>query len=293
MIRPVLSIGLPVYNGENYLREAIDSLLSQTFDDFELIISDNASTDRTSEICQYFMGKDKRIRYFRSETNLGMHKNWNRVFELSSGKYFKWAAHDDLYAPQFLAKCVDILNQDKTMVLCSTRTKIIDEAGNFLRDYDVFVKTDSFSPHDRFYNMLAVDHWCFQIFGVIRSDVLAETPLHGYFFGSDRNLLAELSLRGRVYEVPEYLFLRRDHIAASARQASNHWERLINYNPTGASQTKFLGVRRIYEYAASIYRTPLGVLERLLCYVVLMRLMIEKVWHRFLYIMKPFLHAKS
>ena len=255
MNHPLVSIGLPVYNGEKYLEEALDSLLSQTFKDFELIISDNASTDKTGDICQCYLEKDDRVRYYRSETNLGMHRNWNYVFELSSGKYFKWAAHDDLYAPQFVEKCVDILDRDASVVLCSTRTKIVNENGQFLKNYDVFVTADLLKPHERFYNMLAVDHWCFQIFGVIRSDVLKETPLHGYYFGSDRNLLAELCLHGRVYEVPEYLFLRRDHPAASTSlETLHHWEKLVSYNPTKSSQTKFLGIRRTYEYAVSISR---------------------------------------
>jgi hypothetical protein len=131
--------------------------------------------------------------------------------------------------------------------------------------------------------MLAVDHWCFPIFGVIRSDVLKDTPLHGSYFGSDRNLLAELCLHGKLYEVPEYLFFRRDHPAASTSlETLNHWERLVSYNPTGSSQTRFLAARRIYEYAASIYRSPLRISESLLCYLTLLQLIIEKIWRRLL-----------
>src|SRR5688572_10868700 len=98
---PRVSIGLPVYNGENYLAEAIDSILAQTFEDFELIISDNASTDRTQEICEAYAAKDGRIRYYRSEVNKGSAWNFNRVFELARGEYFKWAAHDDYIAPEY------------------------------------------------------------------------------------------------------------------------------------------------------------------------------------------------
>jgi glycosyltransferase involved in cell wall biosynthesis len=278
---PILSIGLPVYNGEDYLGLALDSLLAQTFNDFELIISDNASTDGTRDICECYSKKDDRIRYYRSDTNLGMHRNWNRVFELSSGKYFKWAAHDDLYTPRFLEKCVDVLDHDESVVLCYSRTKIINETGQFVRDYDVFLKTDSSKPYDRFYNMLAVDHWCFPIFGVIRSDILKDTPLHGYYFGSDRALLAELCLHGRVCEIPEYMFLRRDHPNASTSFANlNHWERLISFNPTKSSQATYLGPRRIYEYTASIHRSPLTCTDRLLAYLILLRLIVEKVWRR-------------
>jgi glycosyltransferase involved in cell wall biosynthesis len=276
LINPRVSIGLPVFNGENYLEEALESLLAQSFVNFELIISDNASADRTQEICHTYMLQDKRVRYYRNQTNLGVHKNWNRVFELSSGEYFKWAAHDDLYAPEFVERCVDALDKDPSIVLCFTKTKIIDEQGRNLRDYQFDIDTNSPRPHERFYNMLSVNHWCFQIFGVIRSNVLRMTPLHGNYFGSDRNLLAELSLYGPVYEIPEILFFRRDHRQSSNQLAMGKWERLVAYNPTRSSQTHFLALRRFREYAASIRRTSISRTERVLCYLELARLALEK-----------------
>src|SRR5690349_812781 len=92
---PQVSIGLPVYNGEKYLLNAIGSLLKQDFEDFELVISDNASTDKTEAMCHEFAAKDKRIRYHRNETNIGATGNYNRVFRLSNGEFFRWASHDD------------------------------------------------------------------------------------------------------------------------------------------------------------------------------------------------------
>jgi len=115
--KPRVSIGLPVYNGENYLEEAIDSILAQTYKDFELIISDNASTDRTPDICQAYANKDPRIRYYRNEKNIGAAVNFNRVFELSSSEYFKWAAHDDIIAPDYISECIEILDNDDSIVL--------------------------------------------------------------------------------------------------------------------------------------------------------------------------------
>src|SRR3712207_6191103 len=109
---PKVSIGLPVYNGEKFIREAIDSILNQTFEDFELIISDNASTDETAAICQTYAAQDRRVRYFRNLENIGAAGNHNRVFEAASGKYFKWAAHDDLCGPNFVAECVNVLDRD-------------------------------------------------------------------------------------------------------------------------------------------------------------------------------------
>ena len=106
---PRVSIGIPVYNGGRFIKEAIDSILAQTFEDFELILSDNASTDETEEICKEYATLDRRIRYYRNEENLGAAKNYNRVFELSNGEYFKWASHDDLCAPEYLERCIAAL----------------------------------------------------------------------------------------------------------------------------------------------------------------------------------------
>ena len=108
-----LSIGLPIYNGEEFLKEAIESLINQTFEDFEIVISDNASTDQTQQICRYYADLDPRIRYYRCKQNLGAAWNYNRVFELSYGEYFKWAAHDDFCGPAFFERCVDALDRDK------------------------------------------------------------------------------------------------------------------------------------------------------------------------------------
>lgn len=135
--QPRLSIGLPVFNGDKFLNKAIDSLLAQTFEDFELIISDNASTDKTEEICRTYAEKDQRIRYYRNEKNIGCARNFNRVFKLSSAEYFKWAAHDDLHAPNFLMKCVEVLDQNPSVILCHSQVYIIDEYGKFLQNYDL------------------------------------------------------------------------------------------------------------------------------------------------------------
>src|SRR4051794_25259685 len=116
---PKVSIGLPVYNGEAFLAEAVESLLAQTFTDFEILLVDNASTDRTQEICRAFAARDPRVKYHRNETNIGGGPNWNRAYDLtpSDSTYFKWAAHDDRHAPDFLARCVEALDRDPGLAL--------------------------------------------------------------------------------------------------------------------------------------------------------------------------------
>ena len=116
-IIPRVTIGLPVYNGQNYLVETLESLLAQTYTDFELVISDNASTDRTEAICRQYAAGDARIRYYRNDENIGASANYNRAFELGRGEYFKWAAHDDLLAPTYLERCVEVLDANPDVVL--------------------------------------------------------------------------------------------------------------------------------------------------------------------------------
>src|SRR5450755_1644977 len=178
---PLLSIGLFVYNGEPFLRETLDSILSQTFRDFELIISDNASTDGTQQICEAYGASDSRIRYYRSETNKGAGWNIRRVFSLATGKYFKQAACDDLYDPAFLAECIAVLERDDTCVLAHARTRVIDERGVFLENYNWPLRADSPDRITRFREMLLNDHMCYQIFGVMRRDALLRIPPQGSY----------------------------------------------------------------------------------------------------------------
>ena len=135
MNRPRVSVGLPVCNGENYLDAAVRSILSQDYEDFELVISDNASTDRTQEICLDFARQDPRVKYSRLAANCGAVSNFQRVFRLSTGDYFKWAAHDDVCTPDFLERCVAVLERDPAVVLCCGQTQLINDDGSPVR-YD-------------------------------------------------------------------------------------------------------------------------------------------------------------
>jgi len=131
---PRLNIGLPVFNGEKYLAQTLESILGQTYSDFELIISDNASTDGTQDICLEYAARDRRIRYHRNSQNIGAAQNWFYVFDLSSSEYFASVAHDDIYDREYMHKCVDVLEQDASVIVCYSKTRAIDGSGNFLRD---------------------------------------------------------------------------------------------------------------------------------------------------------------
>jgi len=217
--KPCVSLGLPVFNGEKYLKQVLDSILAQTYLDFELTISDNASIDKTQHICLKYAAKDNRIRYYRNKENIGASKNFNRVFLLSSGEYFKWCAHDDVLAPEYLQKCVRVLDNDSSIILCHSKTARIDEKGVVVGDYDDMTlnKITSWKPHERFGDLISQHNSCWAIMGVVRASSLRKTPLHGDYLDEDRNLLAEIGLMGRIYEIPEHLFFRRDHPQAYTR----------------------------------------------------------------------------
>ncbi|NES80205.1 MAG: glycosyltransferase family 2 protein [Moorea sp. SIO2B7] len=269
---PCVSIGLPVYNGENFIKQAIDCILDQTFEDFELIISDNASTDITEQICREYAAKDNRIRYYRNQKNIGAAPNFNQVFELSRGKYFKWAAHDDLCAPEFLELCVEVLENDDSIILCHSKTRLIihDKQGKLKKEknHTLELKTDSFNPQERFSELILIPHWCFQFFGVIRADILKNTPLIGKYAASDRGLLAELGLLGRFYEIPKYLFSYRIHPQHSVSKWSHNpilytaW-----FDPAKKGRIVFPRWRLFSAYFTATRKTSLSWNERLYCYL--------------------------
>lgn len=273
--RPRVSVGMPVYNGENYIREALDSILSQTFRDFELIISDNASTDATEEICKEYLAKDERVRYYRNSCNRGATWNNNRVFELAQGEYFKWAAHDDICASEFLEQCVEALDRDPSVVLAYPWTKNIDQNGKVTGEYDLDgkLKLASFRPPVRFRSMQRA-FMCYPIFGVIRSDVLKQTPLLGSFGHADGALLARLALMGRFYEVPKHLFLNRRHPEQSTSVCSkdgkcDFYAFLVWWDPDNAGRIVFPTWRLFGEYCKAIAETPIPLYDQARCYLTM------------------------
>jgi glycosyltransferase involved in cell wall biosynthesis len=276
--RPRVSIGLPVFNGENYLEKAIQSILNQTYTDFELIISDNASTDKTQQICETYSVQDRRIRYFRNEKNLGAAKNYNRVFELSSGEYFKWAAHDDVLHPEFIEQSVTILDQNPSVVLCQAKTGRINEYDVLVGIYEEYqyLRIASPKPHERFFDLIRLDHSCNIVFGLMRVDALQKTSLIGSYPGSDRPLLAQLGLIGGFHEIPEILFYRRDHAQTTWRVWGEKSEVVAWYDTTKAGRIIFPYWRLCFEYFKSISRIPLNWSNRLLCYVQFARLFKQK-----------------
>ena len=276
--KPRVSIGLPVFNGEQYIEEALDSILAQTHSDFELIISDNASTDRTEEICRAYTARDERIRYLRNETNLGAAKNFGCVFELSSGEYFKWASYDDVLGPEFLSRCITVLDQEPSIILCHAKTGRIDEHSALVGVYEEYqyLRLSSRKPHERFFDFIRLGHSCNIVFGVMRASALRMTSLIGPYPASDRVLLAQLALIGQLYEIPDILFYRRDHPQTTWRVWGDKPERVAWYDSTKAGRIVFPYWRLYFEYFMSINRVQLGWSDRLLCYIQWARLLKQR-----------------
>jgi glycosyltransferase involved in cell wall biosynthesis len=267
---PRVSIGLPVRDGARYLRGTLDAIRAQTFTDFELIVADNASTDGTEAICRAHAAADSRVRYVRHATNLGVARNFNLTFEHARGRYFKWAADDDVIAPEFLARCVAELDRDPGVVLCHAQTRIIDEHGTVVGDYTYPPRHASAArPSRRLRDVLAEDRWCFEVFGVIRAETLRATRGLDRYVGSDRVLLADLALRGRFAIVPESLFLNRDHPGRTVRRYPAHHLRAGVVDPALEGRRVLPHWRILAEYARCIGRAPMTASERRRCRLAL------------------------
>jgi glycosyltransferase involved in cell wall biosynthesis len=267
---PLVSVGVPVFNGEAFLEDAIRSVLAQTLDDLELILCDNASQDRTAEICSDYAARDPRVRYFRNPHNLGAAANYNLAFSHARGRYFKWLAHDDRMLPSFLTKTCRVLEERTDAVLSNAVISYIDAAGTRLGLYDSkLAGADSLAPSERFAWMVLRSHTCVDFFGLIRRQALQDSLLHGSFHGADRALLAQLALRGRMIQLPAPLLAIREHPNRYTRLQQRSADRASWHDSAQGGKASFPTWRLYGEYLKLVRREPLTPTERSRCYAVL------------------------
>jgi glycosyltransferase involved in cell wall biosynthesis len=232
-----VTIGVPVYNGAHYVAAALDCLIAQTFQDIEILVSDNASTDATGEIVRGYAARDPRIKYFRNDRNIGAQPNYNRTFDNATGKYLKWHACDDLIAPSYIEKCVALLEADPSAVLCHSETGLIDDTGALLH-FDAELQrftdkertfsvpgpdphfADSDDPFARFCEALLRTLTCQHVMALMRADAARKTGYLATYYSADRAFLVEMAMRGKFCLVPETLFFKREH-ARNSRQISS------------------------------------------------------------------------
>ena len=269
---PLVTLGLPVYNGEEYLRESLDGLLAQTFKDFELVISDNASTDATPEIIREYAASDPRIRYIRQAVNQGAVPNHNLLVREARGKYFKWAAHDDLYEPLLLERCVAALESHPEAVLANVWDGTAGPDGRVIEEPPYPLASADPRPHVRLRSLLYEDGGN-DFYGLMRTDVLRATAPHDSYPHADRTFMAGLILAGPWYEVPEVLYHRREHPdrvthAGSSRQWS------VSLDPRRANRWRYPWLRLYGEYVLgfvrAVLRSQLVLPEKIRCLMEVM-----------------------
>ncbi|HEX7447203.1 MAG TPA: glycosyltransferase family 2 protein [Pirellulales bacterium] len=297
---PRVSIGVPVYNGQNYLAEALDCLRAQTFDDLEIVISDNGSTDRTEDICRAYAARDRRIRYHRQHSNRGAGWNFSEAFRLARGEYFKWAAHDDLCAPTFIERCVERLDADPGLVLCSARAAVIDAEGDSVGDdspsdqahvdfQGVSLAMEakrlrcvgSQRASRRYLGVLVHSLRCYEVFGLIRADAMRRTGLHRPYNGAEKVFLAELALLGRFAELDETLFFSRWHDQRfSANRSAAAQAR--HMDPRAARRVALpRQLRSSWGYLSLIPKSHLPRLEKIGCLLAFGRYLLQPAkWRR-------------
>lgn len=257
-----VGIGVPVRNGEQFLRPALESLLAQSFENFEVLISDNASTDGTAELCAEFVARDRRVRYVRQERNLGLPNNWNFVAKHSRGKYFKWASANDFVAPDMLEACVQALESNHDAVLAYGRTTLVDAAGDIVGEYRGDFPLLSDSPSARYrelYEKIGMNN---AIDGVVRREALLRTSLLRRYPVSDFVLLVELLLQGKFQLVSRPLFFRR--IDPLSMTTSLPFHELIKLHDPSAQGDEWVTLRKHFDLVRVALTTPgLPLAERL------------------------------
>ncbi|WP_425092184.1 glycosyltransferase family 2 protein [Tropicimonas sp. S265A] len=254
---PTVSIGLPVFNGENYLADAIDSILAQTFTDFELIIADNASTDETPAIIRYYADRDPRIRAVRHPRNIGAAKNYNYLVHCSSAPFFKWAAHDDLIAPEFLSQCLEgFATYGDETALVYPNFMVTDGDLNALDVISPYVHCLSPSPVQRVRDAVRGLGLVTSVFGLYRRDALIRTRLIGSHISSDFDLLVETALVGKIARLDgPVLFTRRLHDGISTRANATRKD-LVNWFDPDARDTGGPFGTPFWRFLGSVVRVP-------------------------------------
>jgi glycosyltransferase involved in cell wall biosynthesis len=275
---------MPVYNSKKYIRKQLDSLLAQTYTNFEIVITDNCSTDETPQIIADYMARDSRIRYVRNETNIGLYSNFNRCFELARGEYFKWAADDDLHDPRFLEKAVAVLDSDPEVVMCWCLVRQIDSYGDEIPlealgkgvYYDRDGHKTMVSPPDehgaalnsprittRLRGAIHNNTWSYEIFGLCRRELMAKSSRHQDYYGSEKVCVVEFAAMGRIHTLPEVLFYYRRHPAQSTGIMTAKQRQSVILGATTVKRVKNVRLQNMKGMYRAAFRFPASPLDKL------------------------------
>jgi glycosyltransferase involved in cell wall biosynthesis len=293
---PRITIGMPVFNGEKFIRATVDSLLAQSFSDFELIVSDNASTDGTEQICRDYAARDPRFIYVRNSRNLGPAANYNVSLDLARSELFKWCAADDVYGPDCLKRLIEALDANPDAVASYARTKIIDETGQYVRDYDYELKLSTARPWQRLAALIFVQHrhhGAHEIWSVVRLAKLREAGHKQALVRADSVLLVRLALLGKMLLLDEFHFFNRDHAKRSSRYLGKREVRAdsklsawlgVGPLPNGEwwdeslkGKILFPDWRVMQQYHLAISKTRMGLFDKISCYIVFAMYVVKHV----------------
>jgi len=279
---PLVSVGVPVYNGEKYLAQALSSLVQQTHRDLEVIVSDNGSTDRTQEIAREFVSDDPRVRYYRQPFNLGAAGNYNFTLAQARGDYFMWTAHDDVRHARFLELAIKAFSNNPSASCVFSRSASIDSHGDLrheMRRPDDLINENAAR---RMRAVLASRHPGLVIFGLMPRDLLVRTGQHGDYPGADRVLAVELALAGKLVELPEVMFFNRDHpdryVRIKSRAGSSASLQEAWWDPGRADRLVFPAWSRLRGYLHAIGQAPVTGGDRLRCYGALAAALTDHGW---------------
>ena len=289
--RTEVTAGLPVHNGDTYLDEALGSLLAQRYDALRVTVWDNASTDRSLEICDDRAARDRRIAVHRNGQNIGAAANFNRAAERCETPLFMWANHDDLWDPDYVARCVAALETAPDAVLAYARSHKIDHDGEPIAELMADLGLDDPEPHRRLrafhdwfrhcdenglWSTSEIEGLWIPVYGVMWTSALRSTDLIGQYISSDTILLEELLLHGRFVEVPATMFGKRDHPARSMRDSRAYERRLTWF--TGRTPGRFLFPkwRMLRGRMEAVARAPLAPGERAKCLVEMLAFYVRR-----------------
>lgn len=277
--KPVLSLAMPVYNGEKFIVAALDSVLAQDFTDWDLLVCDNASTDATSAIVAEYVARDPRVRYVRHERNLGAAGNHNYGFHNTSGELFAWVHSDNVYEPGYFKECVAELAHHPEASCVHTTVVDIDERGERIRRWEDEPRTGHPDVAVRFRDLTELDHMCWAWFGVARRETLRQTSLHASFDSADRLEIVELALRGPIRVVEQDLFLHREHPGRIMRQAATARARYLVLDPEWSGRIPFPVLNIGRQYIAAVLRAPISPRDKIRC-LARMRGWVKTNWLR-------------
>lgn len=248
---PLVSIGIPIFNEGTFIQQSLDALLTQDYQNIEIIISDNASTDETEKICVEYAAKYEWVHYHRFNKNQGPAKNFDYVLQAATGKYFMWAAGHDLWAKNYLSACIEMLENHPTAIIAYGSSQWINEQNEtFGRQYG-WVDTRGMDIIARYFTIF----WgnMHPILGVIRTKAIQNCPIYNTV-GADLILLSNLILKGDFIHAVNTQWSRREF-----RVENNYEDKLKRYK-----SQEYRLASSILNKTFPLFRLPLELMKSLL-----------------------------